>query len=256
MDLEKLKEPFPPDRLEWRVQASGNGERGPWVRVMPFIDARCIMERLDAVCGIGNWQNQYAKGPDGGVMCGISIRIGEEWVTKWDGAETPEEQESGARNQESGERQKTHVDPVKTSLTNAFKRAAVQWGIGRYLYDILAGYADICDGGKYQVKIQGKMYRWNPPGKRQPEARSQKPEGEDKNEQGGTMRGDVHRAKIERARKEIWEWCLELANGDVEEAKKILKRHAGFDEIGRLFETVILRVHPKIKAEYEAKKKI
>ena len=49
-------------------------------------------------------------------MCAISIRINNEWVTKWDGA------------------QETAVEPIKGGFSDAMKRAAVQWGIGRYLY--------------------------------------------------------------------------------------------------------------------------
>lgn len=156
MQLDRLKEPFAPENMEWRVQSSGMGDNGPWARVVPFVDSRTIMNRLDEAVGIENWQNRFERGPDGGVICGISIRVGDEWVTKWDGTESPEEEKPDAD-------RKNHVDPVKTGLTNAFKRAAVQWGIGRYLYGIASGYAVICNNGRYSARIQGKTYRWNPP---------------------------------------------------------------------------------------------
>lgn len=51
---------------------------------------------------------------NGGVECGISIKIDGEWITKWDAAEN------------------TQVEAVKGGRSGAMKRAAVQWGIGRY----------------------------------------------------------------------------------------------------------------------------
>ncbi|MCP5002531.1 MAG: hypothetical protein GY941_01065, partial [Planctomycetes bacterium] len=52
------------------------------------------------------------------TICYISIKIGDEWVTKSDGA---------------GD---TKVEAEKGSISDAFKRAAVKWGIGRYLYSL------------------------------------------------------------------------------------------------------------------------
>ncbi|WP_348260526.1 Rad52/Rad22 family DNA repair protein, partial [Salmonella enterica] len=60
-----------------------------------------------------------------GVECGISIKIGSEWVSKWDAAEN------------------TQVGAVKGGRSGAMKRAAVQWGIGRYLYNLEGGFAQI-----------------------------------------------------------------------------------------------------------------
>ena len=53
---------------------------------------------------------------DGGFVCTIDIRINGEWVSRSDAA---------------GD---THVEPVKGGASDALKRAAAQWGIGRYLY--------------------------------------------------------------------------------------------------------------------------
>ena len=84
MDLSKLKEPFPPEDIEWRIQQGGVKENKPWALVLAYISNRAIMDRLDSVCGPEKWSNNYAKGPDGGILCSISIKIGDEWVTKWD----------------------------------------------------------------------------------------------------------------------------------------------------------------------------
>lgn len=40
----------------------------------------------------------------------------------------------------------TDIEPVKGGLSDAYKRAAVKWGIGRYLYDMEAAWVDVDPG--------------------------------------------------------------------------------------------------------------
>ena len=147
MKLEDLKNPFPMDDLEWRIQRSGIGKQTskPWAMVLCYITSRAIQDRLDDVCGPENWANRFQPGPNGGVLCGISIRIKDDWLTKWDGADN------------------TNVEAIKGGLSDAMKRAAVHWGIGRYLYRLDAGWAQFDEAGKYKDKIEDKYYKWNPP---------------------------------------------------------------------------------------------
>ena len=147
MNLEDLKKPFPTEDLEWRIQRSGIGNKTgkPWAMVLCYLTNRAIQDRLDAVCGPENWKNEFAPGPAGGIVCGISIRIGDEWVAKWDGAEN------------------TQFEAVKGGLSDAMKRAAVHWGIGRYLYRLDAGWAQFSEDGAHKDKIGDAYYRWDPP---------------------------------------------------------------------------------------------
>lgn len=124
-DLKDLQAPFDPADIEWRVQRSGIKKDSGWVQVVAYIDNRAVMRRLDDVVGPANWKDEYDTSPVGGVLCGISIRIGDEWVTKWDGAD------------------KTDIEPIKGGLSNAEKRAAVKWGIGRYLYRLESAYVPV-----------------------------------------------------------------------------------------------------------------
>ena len=155
----ELAKPFPPEAIEWRVAEAGETSVGrPWAKVLAYLTNRAIMARLDEVCGCGNWWNHYQPAPDGGVLCGITIRaeVDEaetDVVTKWDGAGN------------------TDIESVKGGLSDSMKRAAVQWGIGRYLYDLDEGWA-ICspkkergDGWRYQKARQGKhaSFYWQPP---------------------------------------------------------------------------------------------
>ena len=151
MELKKLHEPFPAADLEWRVQSCGkkNNAAEFWVKVLAYVTNRAIMERLDNVCGQENWQNVFREwivGNHSGVMCGISIRVGDEWVTKFDGAEN------------------TEIEAIKGGISSAMKRAAVQWGIGRYLYGIPEGWGIPTEKGEYSAKTkEGTWFRWNPP---------------------------------------------------------------------------------------------
>lgn len=149
----RLKEPFRSADIEWRVGRSGVTNGKPWAMVLAYVTNRAIMDRLDEVLGPENWWNHFTASPAGGVLCGITIRLpdGRE-VTKWDGA--------GA----------TEVEKEKGALSGAMKRAAVQVGIGRYLYDLPEGFAEITDNGQYRAEAkdarnpQEKVrFRWNPP---------------------------------------------------------------------------------------------
>lgn len=124
MELSKLDEPFAVEDIEWRVQQCGVASSGPWAMVLCYVTNRAIMKRLDDVCGKTGWRNEYRDIPDnGGVECGISIKVDGEWITKWDAAEN------------------TQVEAVKGGRSGAMKRAAVQWGIGRYLYQLEERFA-------------------------------------------------------------------------------------------------------------------
>jgi len=128
IDLKRLQAPFAPEDIEWKPIAIS--KQAGKALVAPYVTNRAIMDRLDEVCGPENWRNEFRPGPGGGVLCGISIRIGDEWITKWDGAEN------------------TDIEPVKGGLSSAMRRAAVQWGIGRYLYRLPNQWVRIDERGR------------------------------------------------------------------------------------------------------------
>ena len=113
MKLEKLKERIKPNEIQWRVQSKGNGK----TTVVPYLTNRCVMERFDEQFGATNWQNVFCEWRSKGVKCGISVNVDGNWVTKYDGAD------------------ETHIEPTKGGFSDSMKRAAVQWGLGRDLYD-------------------------------------------------------------------------------------------------------------------------
>lgn len=145
MDLSKLAEPFPASDVEWRVGRAGEKNGKVWAMCLAYITNRAIMERLDEAVGPENWCNEFREAPHGGVLCGISIRVDDGWVTKWDGAEN------------------TDIEGVKGGLSGSMKRAGVQWGIGRYLYNLEEGWANVHPNGAHSGKADGKWFKWDPP---------------------------------------------------------------------------------------------
>jgi len=132
--FDQLSAPFPSEYIEWRV-GSTNQEKTKGL-ALAYIDARAVMDRLDSVCGPGNWQARYPHA-NGKTVCEVGVRVeragSAEWIWKSDGAgDTDFEAEKGA-------------------LSDAFKRAAVRWGIGRYLYDLKAPWIEIEQRGKSYI---------------------------------------------------------------------------------------------------------
>lgn len=163
--LERLSAPLDPKKVSWRV-GSTNGDKTRGM-ALAYIDARDVMARLDAVCGAGGWQDRYEfHGPR--TVCYLSIKIGDEWITKADGAGDSD------------------VEAEKGAISDAFKRAAVKWGIGRYLYDIDSPWVEIVGFGKsYRIadKEHARLARLLPgssPGPKAVEAAQEAPITEDR----------------------------------------------------------------------------
>lgn len=145
-----LQEMFLPEDIEWRVQQAGvSANNNPWVMAIPYITSRAVQQRLDDVMGLGNWKNEF-KEVYGGMLCGLSLLINGEWITKWDGAPINE------------------GHPVKGVISDATKRTAVQFGIGRYLYQLDVVFTD-CEMvenrraayANYHPIKEGKVVKWH-----------------------------------------------------------------------------------------------
>lgn len=121
-----------PTKDEIEVRVGGVYEKG--ITLLLYKDARCDMKILDETVGPFNWQRGHQE-INGVVYCGVSIRDPQtnEWVWKWDaGAESYTEKEKGA-------------------ASDSFKRACVNWGIGRSLYTSPFIWVNAKD-----VKMEGK----------------------------------------------------------------------------------------------------
>lgn len=119
--LTLLKAPFPADSLSWRIGNKSNWDKvnkRPYdankpvkAQMLVYIDARDVQDRLDEVCGYC-WSNNL-KEVASRIVCEITI----DGITKSDGA---------------GD---TDFEGEKGGISDAFKRSAVMWGVGRYLYN-------------------------------------------------------------------------------------------------------------------------
>jgi hypothetical protein len=112
----RLQVPFDPMDVKFRV----GRKEGNRVQVLAYIDARCVQDRLDDVVGPQNWSYTWepvaldAKGNLIAVKGTLSLY--------------------GVAKSDLGDA--SNFEGNKGAVSDAEKRAAVQWGIGRYLYEI------------------------------------------------------------------------------------------------------------------------
>ena len=99
------------NEIECRVgMVKANG-----LTLLLYKDARVDMTLLDETVGSANWQREHYD-VKGNLYCRVGIKLDGEWVWKSDcGTESNAEAEKG-------------------ESSDSFKRACVNWGIGRELY--------------------------------------------------------------------------------------------------------------------------
>jgi hypothetical protein len=134
---DELSSPFSADEIDWRVgSTTADKSKG---MALAYIDARAVMDRLDTVCGPDGWQNNNVYGPGGSVVCNLGVRMNGEWIWKADGA--------GA----------TDVEGEKGAISDALKRAAVRFGVGRYLYELKSPWVALTPMGKsYRIADEAR----------------------------------------------------------------------------------------------------
>jgi len=157
MNLSDLAKPFKPDEIEWRIGRCGNKNGKIWATCMAYVDARAVTHRLDEVCGPHGWRLEepvplISENKLVGFTVGISIKIGDEWIAKWDVADC------------------TDIEPIKGGYSGAIRRSAALWQVGKYLYQLEEGFAETSaerhDGWRYQPANEKKSipaFYWQPP---------------------------------------------------------------------------------------------
>jgi hypothetical protein len=122
--MKALAAPFEATQVKFKPAViSGNR-----ALALAYVDARVIQDRLDEVLGVVGWQDDYECLPDGSVVCRLRIRVGGEWLTKVDVGGPSEQPDEGDRR--------------KAAFSDALKRAAVKFGVGRYLYRLASQWVD------------------------------------------------------------------------------------------------------------------
>lgn len=118
-----LTAPILPNEIEWRVQSQTSTGK---LIVVPYINNRCVMHRFDAAFGAENWTSEFREIANG-FLCRLTVTINDRQVYREDGAS------------------KTNIEPEKGGISDAMKRAAVQFGLGRCLYDYPRVFIE-CEG--------------------------------------------------------------------------------------------------------------
>lgn len=133
----ELAQPFDPADVKWKAQVV----KGARCLAVCYIDARLVMQRLDDVVGIGGWQDSYDLGPQS-VLCRLRLKVEDAWIERQDTGGYSDQKEEG--------------DKAKAGVSDALKRAAVKFGIGRYLHAMPAVWCDY-DAQSKQVANPPKL---------------------------------------------------------------------------------------------------
>lgn len=132
--FDQLCAPFPIELVSWRVGPTNEKSRKPddplRGQALCYVDARVVMDRFDSVCGFDGWQCNYTPGVGTSIVCNIGVRVAGDWIWKADGAGPSD------------------MEAEKGALSDAFKRAGVRWGVGRYLYDVETPWLVLDQRGK------------------------------------------------------------------------------------------------------------
>lgn len=141
--LEKLQEPFDPDEIYWKPQATNSAKDKAIAAA--YADPRAYQDRLNETVGPHRWSCHYEvstiapatdnyRGPDGKldwknkflykgkVMVVATVTI-----------------EGVGQNSGTGESDAVDENAITSAEAQAFKRAASRFGLGRYLYDLPKG---------------------------------------------------------------------------------------------------------------------
>lgn len=111
-----LTAPLVPQEVEWKIQSVTKGDR-PKTLVVPYIDNRAVMERFNRAFGWDNWESAFLPFNDG-FICTLTVTLPD-----------------GRRLSKSDGAGRSAIEPVKGGISDSMKRCAVQFGLGRRLYD-------------------------------------------------------------------------------------------------------------------------
>jgi len=107
---EKLTSRFDESEIKFKPAAIRDGQ----ALALPYVDARTILDRLDDAIGSENWYDEYEVISPSQVICKLTIH--------------------GTTKSDAGEASGEDREPLKSAISDALKRAAVKFGVGRYLY--------------------------------------------------------------------------------------------------------------------------
>jgi hypothetical protein len=132
---QSLSAPFPFGEVHWKPKVV----KGNRALAIAYVDAQAIQDRLDDVLGVDGWQDEYRDLPGGSIVCQLRLRIDGQWISRSDVGSPSEQSDAG--------------DRMKAAFSDALKRAAVKFGIGRYLYRLPFTWTDYDPEAKRLAKV-------------------------------------------------------------------------------------------------------
>jgi hypothetical protein len=122
-NIEALTRPISPEEIEWRIVNKPSEKNKYKMSVAPYIDSRCVMERFDEAFGWDGWSDSLLVTPDGkGMIITVEVNTAAGRIQKSDSVTIDHEKNKD-------------VDAMKTAASDAIKRVAVKFGVGRDLYN-------------------------------------------------------------------------------------------------------------------------
>lgn len=139
-----LAAPLPKDKIDWRIDGRpANGQ----ARFVAYIDSHFVRERLDSAVP-GLWSSKLTREPDAHDKSGVATFVYHCSLT------IKGTDDEGVTREDVGE-----GDSPKTAATDAFKRAAVRFGIGAELYAMGTNYVPCDERGRPTVDPQENYER-------------------------------------------------------------------------------------------------
>lgn len=182
--LEQLSEPFPEEAIEWKPQKLYPKDNPTKALAVPYITARHVMDRLDEVVAPAGWQTDFEFIPG---LKAVKMMLTVLGITKSDMGFVEGDDDRA----------------IKGSVSDGLKRAAVLFGVGRYLYGAEEQWVK-WDNKRRQFAEQPKLIFKNGPKEDTP-----------------TEPQEQHWIEKDKPRKRFWLWTREtlgLTDEQVHEA--------------------------------------
>ena len=139
-ELSKLNVATPKDEIKYRPGSTFNWAEKKYARMLAYVDARYIQDKLDEIVGICNWSNKFHRDEKGILYCTITIKFMRE-----DGVvDSVSKTDVGTE---------SNVEQQKGEVSDSFKRCAVHFGLARDLYNLPDP-----KGFKYVAEMKGNKF--------------------------------------------------------------------------------------------------
>ena len=139
-ELSKLNVATPKDEIKYRPGSTFDWAEKKYARMLAYVDARYIQDKLDEIVGIGNWSNQFHRDEKGILYCTITIKF----IREDGSVDSVSKTDVGTE---------SNVEQQKGEVSDSFKRCAVHFGLARDLYNLPDP-----KGFKYVAEMKGNKF--------------------------------------------------------------------------------------------------